>query len=495
MEYLRTPDLTARHGIVPTPSVDGVTSQPHDRHDIRSSFQSLFSPLESGTAPQTPALASHHPYQFPGLTPFLGTVTPALAGGASGTGSAFAPTPFGSGPAIAGGILTPHHHGSMGISFGSTQSPRLMGTPAQDVGSLTSPFLQAAAKEAVRREFMSMPSYLNSDAGSNRPSGDAADNEKRLDDNVTSASNEFSTNTSKTLQANCSNSTSPEQRIPDNDHSKKNQVAAASQQGQPSLPQQMPMLPYPFSTYPGMMYMPYPGVMPQHPGFQTVNQHMGVFPPSGFPGAPGMALGNEGIISSVGSDPRPDEGNKAKGGKDDSDRSSDSAKDRATASAAVQQQQQQMAAAQGMMIMGPNGPVFVPPPQFAFGQPPHMMMQRNPAMAAVVAAATAAANPSSSSETPAQKKERVETEKQELIREFKKKTREAALVRFRQKRRERRFGKLIRYDCRKKLADARPRIKGRFVRIKDGDEDGEEIDEMQSPESLAQVVPDLAIGN
>jgi hypothetical protein len=93
----------------------------------------------------------------------------------------------------------------------------------------------------------------------------------------------------------------------------------------------------------------------------------------------------------------------------------------------------------------------------------------------------------------------VEQEKQDLIREFKKKTREAALVRFRQKRRERRFGKLIRYDCRKKLADARPRIKGRFVRVKDGeeceDDDSMCLDmdmEQDYAGSPAQVVPDCS---
>lgn len=74
-------------------------------------------------------------------------------------------------------------------------------------------------------------------------------------------------------------------------------------------------------------------------------------------------------------------------------------------------------------------------------------------------------------ETDAQKKERLEGEKQELVRLFKKKTREAALVRFRQKRRERRYGKHIRYDCRKKLADSRPRVKGRFVRAKEEEKD------------------------
>lgn len=93
-------------------------------------------------------------------------------------------------------------------------------------------------------------------------------------------------------------------------------------------------------------------------------------------------------------------------------------------------------------------------------------------------------------ESQADKKARVEVEKQELIREFKKKTREAALVRFRQKRSERRFGKLIRYDCRKKLADARPRVKGRFVRIKT-DEFGAEIEE--ESESV-QVVPGMVHG-
>mmetsp|Transcript_1051 Transcript_1051/g.3014 ORF Transcript_1051/g.3014 Transcript_1051/m.3014 type:complete len:373 (-) Transcript_1051:35-1153(-) len=74
-------------------------------------------------------------------------------------------------------------------------------------------------------------------------------------------------------------------------------------------------------------------------------------------------------------------------------------------------------------------------------------------------------------ESSEEKKEREAREKEELIREFKRKTREAALIRFRQKRRERKFGKNIRYDCRKKLADARPRVKGRFVK------QGEFVDE------------------
>ncbi|CDF39138.1 unnamed protein product [Chondrus crispus] len=80
-------------------------------------------------------------------------------------------------------------------------------------------------------------------------------------------------------------------------------------------------------------------------------------------------------------------------------------------------------------------------------------------------------------ETQAHRKLRIEHEKQEPIREFKKKTREAALVRFWQKHRGRRFGTVIRYDCRKKLADAWPRVKGR---IKDEDD-------MEPP----QVVPGM----
>lgn len=54
--------------------------------------------------------------------------------------------------------------------------------------------------------------------------------------------------------------------------------------------------------------------------------------------------------------------------------------------------------------------------------------------------------------------------KDALMRELRKKTREAAIVRWKQKRRERLSGKHIRYTCRKKLADARPRVKGRFVK-------------------------------
>lgn len=59
----------------------------------------------------------------------------------------------------------------------------------------------------------------------------------------------------------------------------------------------------------------------------------------------------------------------------------------------------------------------------------------------------------------------VDPEKAFLMKEFKKKIREAAVFRFRQKRRERNFANVVRYDCRKRVADARPRFKGRFVKV------------------------------
>lgn len=51
--------------------------------------------------------------------------------------------------------------------------------------------------------------------------------------------------------------------------------------------------------------------------------------------------------------------------------------------------------------------------------------------------------------------------------ETKTEKRRAALERFRQKRANRCFQKKIRYECRKRLADVRPRIRGRFVKKED----------------------------
>lgn len=48
--------------------------------------------------------------------------------------------------------------------------------------------------------------------------------------------------------------------------------------------------------------------------------------------------------------------------------------------------------------------------------------------------------------------------------EERKKRRTEALARFRLKRQKRSFTKKVRYECRKQLADSRPRVKGRFVR-------------------------------
>lgn len=56
-------------------------------------------------------------------------------------------------------------------------------------------------------------------------------------------------------------------------------------------------------------------------------------------------------------------------------------------------------------------------------------------------------------------------EEMRSARELNKKTREAAIVRFRQKKQERKFDKRIRYRSRKKLADNRPRVGGRFVKM------------------------------
>ena len=43
----------------------------------------------------------------------------------------------------------------------------------------------------------------------------------------------------------------------------------------------------------------------------------------------------------------------------------------------------------------------------------------------------------------------------------------AAPHRYRQKRHERNFSKRIKYQCRKTLADSRPRVRGRFARNND----------------------------
>ncbi|EME26854.1 hypothetical protein Gasu2_66630 [Galdieria sulphuraria] len=62
------------------------------------------------------------------------------------------------------------------------------------------------------------------------------------------------------------------------------------------------------------------------------------------------------------------------------------------------------------------------------------------------------------------RREEEEEEEAEACTEAKTERRRIALERFRQKRSNRCYQKKIRYECRKRLADVRPRIRGRFVK-------------------------------
>merc|ERR1711937_497897 len=57
--------------------------------------------------------------------------------------------------------------------------------------------------------------------------------------------------------------------------------------------------------------------------------------------------------------------------------------------------------------------------------------------------------------------------------------RRARILRYRQKRHERNFRKRIKYNCRKTLADSRPRIRGRFAR-------NDEIEELLKQKKLEE---------
>jgi hypothetical protein len=61
--------------------------------------------------------------------------------------------------------------------------------------------------------------------------------------------------------------------------------------------------------------------------------------------------------------------------------------------------------------------------------------------------------------------------------------REARLMRYREKRKNRRFEKTIRYASRKAYAESRPRVKGRFAKRADNDADDAEA------EAEAHAVP------
>ena len=284
-----------------------------------------------------------------------------------------------------------------------------MSSPNHD-GVLTTPYLREAAKEAVRREFMNMPTYV---ASNDHPN---ASGERVV------PGNEFSSPTRPPIQV----MTKTGSTAPSPVHTSK----VTPQTGDAKVPS---------SASPRVVSQgqksssPDPSKHPQNKDAQ--NQH----PNQQFPVQPYFVQHAQPPPGMV------------------------------------------MIGQHGMMMAPPPGAIYAPPPGVMMipgGQPmmPQGMMM--PAPHPVMRQTGPPVKP----ETTSERKARIEHEKQELIREFKKKTREAALVRFRQKRRERRFGKLIRYDCRKKLADARPRVKGRFVRIK-ADED----DVSEGP----QVVPNL----
>lgn len=99
-------------------------------------------------------------------------------------------------------------------------------------------------------------------------------------------------------------------------------------------------------------------------------------------------------------------------------------------------------------------------------------------------------------ETSAEAEDKTEAEKDESERsaEQRKKRRMEALARFRSKRANRSFTKKVRYECRKQLADSRPRVKGRFVRKiemalfrKYGALYREHLDELEEPKKGGKV--------
>lgn len=514
MEYLRTPDPFAA-GLWTTPAGNGSngssvtpgasTAEQNggaqlDRAGIKSSFQTLFSPSVS----TTPAIFGRR-QTVSGLTPFInGGTTPNLITPALGM------LPGGPSPRVETG----------------RQNGGMRGVPTPDM--MRSPYLQAAAQEAVRREFLNMPSYISSadisaasehavpgsdfssgqgqqrlvyakdgapvppntlsayskqDGNGNLQtppigrnsdvmgSGRAVSADPNAKDHMPSTNQKLnikeysppkgdrgqSSDASKAAQE------SPEsnQRVPNAssclesnalsrsaEHSTGQTVPSltgAQSQGQ-SQPQAIPQR-LPYTQGPMTAYAVNPGQMQGQQGQQFTAYPSGRPPFGAIPGPPGMyMMGQPSVIMPPPHAPGAHLFTHPPG---------------------------------AVMMFAPPGaaphPVMPPPPGMMMhsGHPGHIV---HPSVAPV------------KTETVTERKERIEREKQDLIREFKKKTREAALVRFRQKRRERRFGKLIRYDCRKKLADARPRVKGRFVRIRSGD-----FDEDDEESEQAQVVPSLDV--
>lgn len=80
---------------------------------------------------------------------------------------------------------------------------------------------------------------------------------------------------------------------------------------------------------------------------------------------------------------------------------------------------------------------------------------------------------------------------------YTKEERQIRIAKFRAKKNRRVWKKQIKYDCRKKLADNRPRIKGRFVTRKDDDDPDQDNDNGQEREredqQKAQPIPEIPL--
>lgn len=480
---------------------------PPDRLGIKHSFQSLFSPDAPVHDLSTPALMQPTPTTT-GLTPFInGLITPSLV-------------PLPHFPSLSTDMphAVPSHVGSPHDAAVPTAVPPHSAAPS---ANLSTPFLQAAAKEAVRREFLNMPSFGPSDEGERcvpsatpsssplshqSPRRPAVHREKTHDALLVESPDEKGAATVSTTAASphtsvhsqgvangaaanpdgvehmdtaTSETSAGAEAVTASRHVDVAGAAVAPPPGTTAAP--------PAHVHPYFMQH----AQPQgHGGMVFVGPHghmmmappHGMVPHSGMPhAAPGLYPGAHAhAMMMFGGQPPMMPAH---------------AQAQAHAHAQAQAQAQAQAHAQAAQMQ-------------------NLMMQQNAANAnggVIGAVGVQAAGPTASglggavngeggrvtggsnsmsgdakNESHSEKKARIEQEKQDLIREFKKKTREAALVRFRQKRSERRFGKLIRYDCRKKLADARPRVKGRFVRIKNG-----EFEEDCEVEGSLQVVPNM----
>lgn len=69
--------------------------------------------------------------------------------------------------------------------------------------------------------------------------------------------------------------------------------------------------------------------------------------------------------------------------------------------------------------------------------------------------------------------------------------REARVLRYREKRKNRKFEKTIRYASRKAYAETRPRIKGRFAKRTEPESD---VDRVYSPVSTGSLMMDVQYG-